>query len=437
MVLVYSQTDSPRLRYASKVIFEDILGVEVQITDNLEDFISSDTIKINYSETALEDSIQIFPSEIIFENDIQNQTITVHDWNGIPVLFYKEDGSPFPFDPIAMTFYLVSRYEEYIPGERDRHGRFIPEYSLAGQHGFLDKPLLNIIALKIRDHLSLHYPGQNFPQPEYKFTPTVDIDQAFAHAGKGFFRTLGGLTKLMFRLKIKDSLEKLKVVFGTQADPFDNFEFQLEIFRQNQLNPIYFVLLGDYGTYDKNSSHNNTRFKRLIKDLSGKAEIGIHPSYGSSENPDKLAVEVRRLDKITGKPVHCSRQHFLRMPLPGTYHQLQDLEINNDYSMGYASALGFRASICNSYNAFDLVQNRELPVRIHPFAFMDSALSDYIKVLPQEYIKFVRPLISSVKQVGGNLIGIWHNYALSDDKARHDAFKEIIKEAINDQAPQA
>ena len=106
------------------------------------------------------------------------------------------------------------------------------------------------------------------------------------------------------------------------------------------------------------------------------------------------------------------------------------------FKMGYASALGFRASICSPYNAFDLVHNKELPVRIHPFAFMDSTLSDYMKVLPQDYIKFVRPLISSVRQVGGELIGIWHNYALSNEKDRHDAFKEIIKEAINDQACQ-
>jgi len=257
MVLVYSQTESVRLRYASMIIFNDILGLDVHFTNNMEEFITATDIKINYSDTVLEDSIHISPSEIIFEEVIQNQTITVIDWNGIPVFFEQKDGTAFPFDPIAMTFFLASRYEEYIPGERDSHGRFIPEYSVAGQHGFLDKPLINIIASRIKEQLQRQYPDHQFPKPAYKFTPTIDIDQAYAHKGKGIIRSIGALAKLLLRLKVGESIEKLKTIAGLRLDPFDNFEFQLNEFKQYSLNPVYFVLLGDYGPYDKNSSYRN------------------------------------------------------------------------------------------------------------------------------------------------------------------------------------
>ena len=57
---------------------------------------------------------------------------------------------------------------------------------------------------------------------------------------------------------------------------------------------------------------------------------------------------------------------------------------------------------------------------------MDTTLSDYMGLSPEDYIKAVKPLIEEVKDVNGTLIGIWHNYALADDKARHKAFETIL-----------
>jgi hypothetical protein len=434
MALVYSQAVSPRLTYTFKVIFKDILGIDVEFTDNLEEFIGAETLKINYSDTALEDVPQFRPSEIIFESGIQNQAVKVDRWEGIPVLFPKSGPGHLPFDPVAMVFYLVSRYEEYIPGPRDVHGRFKPEISVAYEHGFLEKPLVDILVWKLKDYLSQHYAGIHFPEKAYEFLPTVDIDQAFAHKGKGFFRSAGALSKLLLSFRIKEGMDKLRVLTGSRPDPFDNFDFLTGIFSDYKLTPVYFVLMGNYGKFDKNCSHRNQQFRNLLKNLSGKAEVGIHPSYGSYNDPGKLAREIDRLQNITGKKITSSRQHFLKIKLPDTYYQLIDAGISDDHSMGYASMPGFRASTCSTFRAFDPVRNRELPLNIHPFAFMDSAFSDYLKLKPEEYVKFVRPLVSNVKQVSGSLAGIWHNYALSDDKARHDAFLEILKEVSHDQA---
>ena len=64
--------------------------------------------------------------------------------------------------------------------------------------------------------------------------------------------------------------------------------------------------------------------------------------------------EKNRLEGITNMQTKRSRQHYLRFSLPETYQQLIDLEIEEDYSMGYASHVGFRASTCTPFYFYDL-----------------------------------------------------------------------------------
>jgi hypothetical protein len=54
----------------------------------------------------------------------------------MPVFCQRQIGD-LPFDPLAATFYLVSRYEEYLPFIPDEHGRFPAKQSFAFSNGFL------------------------------------------------------------------------------------------------------------------------------------------------------------------------------------------------------------------------------------------------------------------------------------------------------------
>jgi hypothetical protein len=141
-------------------------------------------------------------------------------------------------------------------------------------------------------------------------------------------------------------------------------------------------------------------------------------------------MEINRIKEVTGKSIRSSRQHFVRMQLPGTYNRLMEKGINKDYSMGYAGASGFRASIAAPFNFFDLSTEKETALRVYPFAFMDSSLGDYLNLQPGQYHNSVQPLIDEVKGCGGLLIGIWHNYALADDIDKHAAFRSILKSAV-------
>src|SRR3972149_4750237 len=110
-----------------------------------------------------------------------------------------------------------------------------------------------------------------------------------------------------------------------------------------------------------------------------------------------------------------SRQHFLKLTLPETYRNLIDLDITDDYTMGFASQVGFRASICNSFNFYDLDMELETNLKIHPFAVMEGTLKNNMNIHRDDALQKIKQLIDEVKTVNGQFISLWHNDTLSNN----------------------
>jgi len=206
------------------------------------------------------------------------------------------------------------------------------------------------------------------------------------------------------------------VLTKSKKDPFDTYQFIFDIHKNHNLNPIYFILCADYAQYDKNINTQDNLFRSLIKSIADYAQIGIHPSFASNTNPGKLKIEKNRLSKIINKEITKSRQHFLKLDLPATYRNLIKNDITDDYTMGYASELGFRASICSDFNFYDIYLETETNLKVHPFAVMDGTLKDYMKMSDDNAISYIRPLIKQVKDVNGTFISLWHNESFSNAK---------------------
>jgi len=133
-ILIYSDKTSPRLDYVLNLICNDIWKVQWEVTHEIEVFNSSSVGVINYSNENTEKGISISPSSLLFEKGIQNQNIQVSFDEKLPLFYHG--------DILAMIFYMVSRYEEYLPFDMDNHGRFSASQSLAFKNGFLDKPIV-------------------------------------------------------------------------------------------------------------------------------------------------------------------------------------------------------------------------------------------------------------------------------------------------------
>ena len=414
MILVYTHKITPRVRYIFKHILARTLLIPVDFTTKVEEFVAHNGPKLTYTKTPLGTEFFIKSNDLLFEQGVNDLEITLNKWDDVPCFFATNVKSVIPFDIFAASFYLITRYEEYLPHVRDIHGRYTAEQSLAYKKGFLEKPVVDIWAYKFLKLLKERFPDYNYKTRAYNFISTIDIDNAFAYKHKSLIRTVGGFLNDIVRFKVFNVWNRFAVNFNIKKDPFDAFEKLLRLKKEYNVKTIFFFLIGDYTTFDTNVSASKKKYRLLIKDMVDYARVGLHPSYFSMQNAVLLKKEKERLEGITNTPVKSSRQHYLRFSLPDTYQHLIDLEIEEDHSMGYASNVGFRASTCTPFYFYDLDFEIQTPLKVYPFALMDTTLNDYMKLTPKQSLGRIRDLKNEVKAVNGTFITLFHNESLSD-----------------------
>jgi len=414
--------------------FIEFMGITTKFCTDEQKFNDHDGPKMHYGYFALGDEFFIAADDILFERGIQDLEISFGEFNGLPSFFqtYSRQ-SQFTFDLFAASFYLISRYEEYLPFIKDKYGRFMAEESIAYKNGFLQQPIIDIWAVELQKKLKELFPELVFNNKEYEFIPSIDIDAAYAYKHKGAFRTLGGYIKSLRDFNFKEIKRKTRVILNKEKDPFDNFDYIFQLHKEHSLKAIFFILFADYGTNDKNTPTFNRYFKELVAYIADNANVGIHPSYTSNIIPSKLKKELKNLSKTVHFDINKSRQHFLILHLPSTYRNLINLEITDDYSMGYASQYGFRASTSHSFLFYDLEMEYTTSLRIHPFAAMEGTLKDYQKMSVEEAKKTFEYIIDEIKAVNGTYISLWHNESLSNQDrwvGWRNLYEEMIEYAL-------
>lgn len=402
------------MRYVFKHIFTRILKIPVDFTLKIEDFIAHNGLKMTYGKAQLRSEFFIRSNDLLFEQGVNDLDINVFTWEETPCFFNAGSKSALPFDIFAASFYLLTRYEEYLPHVRDEHERFSATQSLAFKHQFLEKPLVDIWAFKLLEKLKERFPDYDYKTRSYQYISTIDIDNAFAYKYKSLVRTFGGFTKDFFTLKWRTFWDRFVVLTNFRKDPYNTFDKILALKNRYKTETLFFFLVADYTTFDTNVSPSKNKFKLLIKSMVDYAKVGLHPSYFSMKDESILKKEKERLESITNMPMEKSRQHYLRFSLPETYQKLIDLEIKEDHSMGYASHAGFRASTCTPFYFYDLDFEIQTPLKIVPFALMDTTLNDYMNLTPRQSLGKIRELKNEVKAVNGTFVTLFHNESLSN-----------------------
>lgn len=430
-LLVYSPVVNARINYIFQLILKDLLGVNYYIVNDIALFHSFQGARINYCVAPVDGTIHIIPTGLLEEKGINSHQIRFAHFTDhkVPFPVYSKNAD-YPFDMFSAAFFIVSRYEEYLPYIQDDYGRFSAFSSIAVQHDFLHIPVVNRWADDLGRLLKTKFPQIEFKKREYTFLPTVDIDAAWAYKNKGLIRTIGGCFKSLASRDFPDFRRRIQVLSGLADDPFDTFGILKDLHQDSSIRPYYFILFAGYGLNDKNIPTNNVAFQVLVKSLADYARIGIHPSYASNSNPALLEEEIRKLSAVLHMDITASRQHFLKISMPSTYRNLIENDITDDYSMGFAARPGFRAGICSTFKWYDLESEVVTNLNIHPFAIMDGTLRDYMKVDASEAMNHVRSLIDEVKVANGTFISLWHNESLSDE-GRWKGWVNVYKELIN------
>ncbi len=430
-MLIYTPVVTSRVTY----IFSTLLGAlgihNISFSCNRDHYTKAGGAKLNYSlEAICPGEFWLKPVNLLFETGVQPQQVTCFKYNGVKAFFTS--GPDLPFDVFAASFYLLSRYEEYLPHKTDFYGRYAHENSLAFNDQFLSVPLVNIWLQDLSEQLQQRFSFIKFILPKFKLIPTYDIDIAWSHKKKGLYRNAGGLLWSLMEAEWQRAAQRLNVLFGSEKDPFDCYEWLHRLHATHNLLPVYFFLVAAKNKgYDKNILPSTAALQKLIKHQSQLYSVGLHPSWQSGDNASLLAAEKLTLEKIVDKPVAFSRQHYIRMQLPGTYRQLINAGISHDYSMGYGSINGFRASYCLPFLWYDLQSETTTNLTVHPFCFMDANSFYEQRFTSSETLNEMRHYHNATKAVNGEMILIWHNHFLGTDTL-YAGFKEVYEQFINE-----
>jgi len=393
----------------------DGLGLQTRVTSNIEEFNSLHEPKINYSSENLPNCLQVEPHSILFDHGIRDYHLQVTYHHQFRKIFFRNQTEPVPFDIFGAAFWLITRYEEYLPFKPDEHNRFQYKTSLAYQYDFIQYPLVNAWLHELKWILQTMFPALKTRDRVYNYLSTIDIDNAYKYKFKGFVRTLAGILSDRKPSLVK---ERMAIILDKRKDPFDCYDFLINAHRQTNTQAIYFFLLGDYGPNDKNHSASDLRFQSLIKHLADYSMVGIHPSYGSNGNLKQLKKEVVRLGNITHKLITKSRQHFAMLRFPHTYQDLLQAGLMADYTMGYNNFNGFRASYCYPYKWYSLDIESVSSLTVHPFCLNENTLLWQAEKEGKSPAELAGPIINEVKKYNGELITIFHN----------DTFDEKMKQ---------
>ncbi|MEO8117351.1 MAG: hypothetical protein ABI653_06845 [Bacteroidota bacterium] len=402
-MILFSEYTSPRLSYIIEILFP----AGTICTNNKEDFIKYTGGKLNYSNEKITDrEIWVKPHLLLFEKNISVQQTEIFQWHDLPAFF--KTGGAIPFDFLAASFYLISRYEEYLSFSPDEYGRYPHTASIAFKNNFLNLPLIDLWLHEI-------FPQQN--EKSFLFLPTFDIDIAFKYLYKPVAKNFAVAFKELITGNSQSLSMRSKVRSGKEKDPFDQYDFIENLTQNFSLQPIYFFLLADKNSrYDKNISPQKDGMKNLMKRIAVKNKTGIHPSWQSGDNKNLLKEEIETLQKFSGQKVEKSRQHYIRMTMPHTYRTVIENNITEDYSLGYGSINGFRASTSKSFFWYDLEKEEKTSLQVFPFCYMDANSIFEQKLNPAETETELAYYKNIISKSNGQMIGIWHNHFLTEEK---------------------
>ena len=426
MLLIYTQKLTPRITYIFKHICTRILGIEIQFTSIIEELIAHEGPKLSYGKQPMGNELFIQSHGLLTQQGFESLDTVVKDWENTKCFFPMSEKSALPFDIFSASFYLLSRYEEYLPHVKDGLGRFTASESLAYNEGFLQEPVVDIWAYKFKTLLLGYFPNQHFPLRKPTVHNIIEAKKPYAYIQRGFFRSIISYSKDILKLRLRNVINRTQAMLGLRRDPFDTFKWIMNVSKKSKSKLTMFFLLGDAMFFEESLNTKRLRFKMLVKFISDYKEVLLILSFRALTNYDLLKNEKHGMEDITNRILQSSLNAQYLVNLPDIYRNLVELEVEKDFTMMYEDEVGFRASTCTPFLFYDLDYEIKTPLIIHPIAISTTA---FHKKYPSEINKTVNALFTSVEKVNGTFSMLFSNRDFSSSE-KNKIWRTIFSEKL-------
>jgi hypothetical protein len=306
MIVIYTPEVTHRIKYTFDFVFSQHFGLGYELITNPDVQVSPDNVYISYAEHKHPAFFSVFQTALLLENRISPQKLFVSRESGMPVFFQTTDDFDLRFDLFSCIFYLLSRYEEYLPHEQDMHGRFMSSGSILANPVFDFAPVIDYWLNHFKQQLLQLDPNLQFRPYTFEHLHTFDIDNAFKYKGRNWLKHPPNL----FHIECRN------VLFCGRSDPYDTHDYILAELEKYNASALFFFLMSDGSADDsKVAPSSKLLLNTITKTKSNHHLLGIHPSYFALEN-STIQQEKNRLETASQAVVRSSRQHFIRIRFP-------------------------------------------------------------------------------------------------------------------------
>lgn len=412
-------------RYILEFLLGEVLKIEFEIkTDNVATYrfvLGNSRLVINDAFfSKLDDAYPYYKDFKLIPDEIDYMTCEDFDY-AFPVLFgddtvNNDDGFiSCGNDIIAASFFMLTRWEEISTIDRDKHDRYREEKSLAIRFGFHQRPIvneyINLLAKMLNDS------GFDIVIPKRKFnlflTHDVDDIARYDKLSK-IIKALGGdiINRKSLRTFFRTIKDVSKIRLRKMPDVYNRFNFIMDLSEKRHAKSAFYFIPGLDGEEDVRFDINDNMVHEIIASINARSHIiGIHPSYSSYCNHDRLMTEKKRMFKYNPS-ISEGRQHYLRYKIPRTWREWDECGLKVDSGMGYYNTVGFRCGICYEFPVFDVEKRCQLELRERPLIVMDTALRKHA-VTKKKCIAECLKMAQITRKFNGDFVLLWHNSNLS------------------------
>ena len=426
MILIYCNKISPRLEYIFNHILNSILNKKFSFTNSESEFSNFSGFKFSYADKPISSELFFQQVGLLYEKGLENHEVKIFEWDDIKCFFRVDKKSAMPFDFFSASFFLLSRYEEYLPHKGNKKSQYKYHESIAFKENFIELPLIDIWIEKFKSILEEKLKIK-FNNNKQISTIIISSLYPYKYINKYPFESLLIWFKNLINLNLWEVIEHFFVLFKIKMDPWQIDQHLKELLLSTNTRILFFFSFSSESYFKRETPKTNHNFKKFIKEVYDNYQIGLIPSDKALKKNKTLELENKDISNL----IHNKSDKILLREglkkISQDYKPFFSLDYANDFSMGYKDILGYRASTSLPFFFYDLSNETKTNLYVTPFVVHFKLLN---KMGTKDAIEKIQKLREMTKKKYFNLCIILDNRLFENsvkNKKRRLKFLSIIE----------